>query len=94
LTTQRRSREYADTIKMRRTSITLTDKLEEMLNEMVKSHGCNSSSDYLAGLILLDFLRTKGLLDVSQIDILPAWLLRGHLVEVEKGKAKPGSKSK
>lgn len=61
---------------------------------MVKAHGCNSLSDYIAGLVLLDHLTTKGTVDASELDVFPAWLLRGHLVTVEKGKVKAERKER
>jgi hypothetical protein len=69
-----------------RTTITLSRNTEALARDMQKSHQAGSLSSYLAGLVALDALRTKGPLDIS---VVPAWLIVAYRLDVLKGKVQP-----
>ncbi len=69
-----------------RTTITLSRNSETLAREMQKSHQAGSLSSYLAGLVALDALRTKGPLDIS---VVPPWLIIAYRLDVTKGKVQP-----
>jgi hypothetical protein len=68
------------------TTITLNRNTEALARDMQKSHQAGSLSSYLAGLVALDALRTKGPLDIS---VVPPWLIVAYRLDVLKGKVQP-----
>ena len=69
-----------------RTTITLNRNTEALARDMQKSHQAGSLSGYLAGLVALDALHTKGPLDIS---VVPPWLIVAYRLDVLKGKVQP-----
>lgn len=69
-----------------RTTITINRNTEALAKEMQKSHQAGSLSSYLAGLVALDALRTKGPLDII---VVPPWLIVAYKLDVIKGKVQP-----
>jgi hypothetical protein len=69
-----------------RTTITINRNTEALAKEMQKVHQAGSLSNYLAGLVALDALRTKGPLDIS---VVPSWLITAYQLDVTKGKVQP-----
>jgi hypothetical protein len=73
--------------RLTRTSFTMPKGLETLGNELRKIHLAGSMSNYIQGLIALDWLETKKQpLDLTAV---PAWIIVAYKLDVVKGKVQP-----
>lgn len=77
------------TSQLLRTSFALDRGYADKVNRLRHEHGAGSITDYLKGLIALDWLRTKGPLDLSDA---PAWIVTAFRLDVTEGKIQPPPK--
>jgi hypothetical protein len=77
------------TSQLLRTSFALDRRTAEMVQQLRKQHAAISVTDYIKGLIALDWLETKRTpLDVTQV---PAWIIVAYKLDVTQGKVQPRS---
>lgn len=79
------------TSQLLRTSFALDRRTADIVQQMRKHHEAGSITDYIKGLIVLDWLETeKKPLDVKQV---PAWIIAAYKLDVTRGKVQPRSKA-
>lgn len=70
-----------------RTSFALDGHTRGMAEQLRKQHKAMSQTDYIKGLIALDWLGTKKEpLDVTQV---PSWIIVAYKLDVTQGKVQP-----
>jgi hypothetical protein len=78
------------TSQLLRTSFALDRRTANMVQQMRKHHEAASITEYIKGLIAVDWLRTKKEpLDVTQV---PAWIIVAYELDVTQGKVQPPAK--
>lgn len=74
------------TSQLLRTSFALDPKSATMIQELKKAHSANSVTDYIKGLVALDWLQTKKkVLPVAQV---PLWVIVTYNLEVSQGEVR------
>jgi hypothetical protein len=77
------------TNRLTRTSFTMPKPLESFGNELRKLHLAGSMSNYIQGLIALDWLESKK--QPLDLTLVPAWIIVAYKLDVVKGKVQPRS---
>ena len=70
-----------------RTSFALDRRYADMSVQLRREHSAGSQTEYIKGLIALDWLDTKQQpLDITQV---PAWIIVAYKLDVTQGKVQP-----
>lgn len=78
------------TSQLLRTSFALDRRTANMVQQMLKHHEAANTTEYIKGLIALDWLQTKNEpLDMTQV---PAWIIVAYKLDVTQGKVQPPAK--
>lgn len=79
------------TSQLLRTSFALDQQAAKMIQELKEDHSANSVTDYIKGLVAIDWLQTKKTpLAVTQV---PLWAIVTYNLDVSQGKVQLPSKS-
>ena len=74
------------TSQLLRTSFALDPQAAKMIQELKEAHSANSVTDYIKGLVALDWLQTKKTpLAVTQV---PLWAIVTYNLEVSQGEVR------
>jgi hypothetical protein len=75
------------TSKLLRTSFALDRRTANMVQELKDEHAALTVTDYMKGLIALDWLNTKK--EPLELTSVPAWIVIAYKLDVIKGKVQP-----
>jgi hypothetical protein len=77
------------TSELLRTSFALDRRYADMVQQLRKQHVAGSITEYIKGLIALDWLETKKEpLDITHV---PTWIIKAYKLNVTDGKVQPRS---
>jgi hypothetical protein len=78
------------TSQLLRTSFALDRRTANMIQQMLKHHEAATTTEYIKGLIALDWLQTKK--EPLDMTLVPAWIIVAYKLDVTHGKVQPPAK--